>query len=514
MTANMFDGDVFNDNALYDDFATAFAQPFTDVINAPPGFDSSPSPSPLRSSRGTENRAPSSTSPSIPVWKDGSEEEAKVLEDWGIEDSDEEEQAELFNRIPGFEDDWEYEALPARDPEVAQPAGPMDNGYGALQDSFDDTADTEDLDGYYGGDPSDEATGPTTTVDTSHATDSESDEEDLDAIHKHAADSDDSEQVADHEEALALGDEESAAAGFDDSDASSSSESEDPVEPNPVVGPSHQATATPSTPLARPRRSARIARAPKRARPVESEGESDTELARPAKRVKSAPAPRRRATKAETPTSATTSAGASGKRKQRQLSSEPRPSRKTKPKKDAGTRRARIPKWFLDKHCLVAESAQKKCGVKGCNHELHLRQATDARKHIKGHYTKAQREGTEVPCLWEGCNRSIRNDKKNPGGLMRHYDEQHLKLRYQCPGKCTDSQGQPRDWARVDEISRHEMETPCEYCESAFALNHRQNTLLTRSLQCASTPFREARQRIQMNLRSRTSPRSRVLGDA
>ncbi|OJT06451.1 hypothetical protein TRAPUB_2726 [Trametes pubescens] len=226
---------------------------------------------------------------------------------------------------------------------------------------------------------------------------------------------------------------------------------------------STQPIAEPST-SAHLRRSKRIAAsAPKRARDEDDE-DALPELP-PAKRAKptAPPVPRRRTTR----TRATPEPGPRAMRTASKGKKAREPSRSLKM---ACTRASRIPKWFLEKHCIVNEPAT--CGAADCDTVLCANKPADARKHVRVHH-RAKGElkaagAAEVMCLWGDCENMIRRGK-NGGELLRHYDEVHLQVRYVCPGKCKDGQGKLRSFRRTDQITRHEKDNPCAYCELASA---------------------------------------------
>ncbi|KAL7284335.1 hypothetical protein ACG7TL_001622 [Trametes sanguinea] len=133
------------------------------------------------------------------------------------------------------------------------------------------------------------------------------------------------------------------------------------------------------------------------------------------------------------------------------------------------TRSGRIPEWFLNK-CIVIDKGLEKvaCGINSCAVLLPRTDPRAARKHIRSHFSPAQRKASTNVCPWIDCAQTVKTGK-NEDGLLRHFNEAHLKLRYECPGKCTDKNGKKRTWARTDELKRHEERNPCDYPEDAVA---------------------------------------------
>lgn len=457
--------------------------PLNDSVNAPDAPTRTPVQSPLL--RGSENRILPTPSPSKRGWDDHTE-EGRILADWGIENPEEDEQLDLYNSISLESDDVEEED--ARDTW-------MDHGYGALEDFGEcaEEAPTPHDDGEYSPfDPDEVYDGPTAgELDTAPAMtdaddDADDDTDDMGASEEDDArddssegdsecvqeESDASEQdtdssecdiesevdadsVADVDNSSEVGDDDGsevddyAAADrhWAEADGSPGEESTEEVIPAP-------APVTPST----LRRSSRL-RTVKREREYERE---DTPELPPAKRSKPTPAPRVRAPRAQSNADpAKGSVKTSGKGKQRQARSEsPVAGPSTLPAKTGSTRGPRIQNKFLLDHCMVSKLETVECGFAGCKHVLVPTQARAARKHLRAHHTRAQLGAAQVQCLWHGCPATV-----SSGELTRHYDAKHLELWYGCPGKCKDAEGKPREYQRIDQLSRHELDNPCDYRE-------------------------------------------------
>lgn len=467
--------------------------PLNDSVNAPDAPTRTPAQSPLP--RGSENRVPSSLSPSKRGWDDHTE-EGRILADWGIEDPDEDEQLDLYNSISLESDDVEEED--ARD-------AWLDQGYGALEDfgeSAEDAPASHDDGEYSPFDSSEVYAGPTAgELDTAHAmTDADDDGDDMgdseEDIARDDSSEDDSESVQEESDASEqdtdssecdiesevdidsvanvdnsseVGDDDGSEVQVNDyaaadrhwaeADVSPGEESTEEVIPAP-------ATAPATSPALR--RSLRL-RTVKRKREYERE---DTPELPPAKRRKPTHAPRVRGSRSQSnATPAKGSVKTSGKGKQRQVRSEsPVAGPSTLPAKTGGTRGPRIQNKFLLDHCMVSKLKTIECGFAGCKHILVPTQARAARKHLRAHHTHAQLGAAQVQCLWHGCPTTV-----SSGELTRHYDAKHLELWYGCPGKCKDAEGKPREYQRIDQLSRHELDNPCDYRELLYlvsALEH------------------------------------------
>ncbi|OSD07809.1 hypothetical protein PYCCODRAFT_352209 [Trametes coccinea BRFM310] len=129
------------------------------------------------------------------------------------------------------------------------------------------------------------------------------------------------------------------------------------------------------------------------------------------------------------------------------------------------TRSGRVPEWYLIR-CIVVEKGSEEvaCGINSCTTMLTRTDPRAARKHIRSHFSSAQRKASTNVCPWIDCGQTVKTGK-NEDGLLRHFNEAHLKLRYECPGKCTDKNGKKRTWARTDELKRHEERNPCDYLQ-------------------------------------------------
>ncbi|KAL1938802.1 hypothetical protein VTO73DRAFT_11182 [Trametes versicolor] len=404
--------------------------PFHDVVNVTSADDSAPTQDAL--ARGLGNR----TSPSNDnQWNENTREGGVLANLFDFKSPREEEERALLNSIEGADDESDEEA--GSDEAESDSSTAMDHGYQALgvHIELDDAASgTEDF----------------ASVDADSSADSESDV-DMSEDQERVNDDDDEFYVAGKP---TLDD---ASSVSSDSDDDSSSDSH-----IGVVSMDHGIAYTPSTagPSTFPplRRSKRIAvAAPKRARDEDPE---DAFSGTPqAKRVRltAPPAPRRRTTRARsTPEPASRATRIPSKGKERR-----EPSR---PLKMAASRATRIPRWFLEKYCIV--NGEATCGAADCEVVLRANKPAVARKHVRTHHHAKGELGAagaaEVMCLWGDCENMIRRGK-NGGELMRHYDEVHLGVRYVCPGKCLDRQKERRSFRRTDQITRHEKDNPCEY---------------------------------------------------
>ncbi|EIW56037.1 uncharacterized protein TRAVEDRAFT_22413 [Trametes versicolor FP-101664 SS1] len=473
INATMFNNIV--DDALSQTGVSA-PRPLNDSVNAPHAPARSPLP------RGSENRVPPSRSPSKRGWDDHTE-EARILADWGIEDPDEDEQLDLYNSISLESDDVEEED--------ARGAW-LDHGYGDLEDfgeSAEEATASHDDGEYSPFDPSEVYAGPTAgELDTAHAmTDADDDGDDMgyseEDIARDDSSEDDSESVQEESDASeqdmdssecdiesevdidsVANVDNSSEVGDDDGSEVNDYAAADRHWTEAGVSPGDESTEevipipAPATSPAL-RRSSRL-RTVKRGREYERE---DTPELPPAKRRKPTHAPRVRGSRSQSnATPAKGSVKTSGKGKQRQARSEsPVAGPSTLPAKTGGTRGPRIQNTFLLDHCMVSKLKTVECGFAGCKHVLVPTQARAARKHLRAHHTRAQLGATQVQCLWHGCPVTV-----SSGELTRHYDAKHLELWYGCPGKCKDAEGKPREYQRIDQLSRHELDNPCDYLKA------------------------------------------------
>ncbi|KAH9896660.1 hypothetical protein C8Q73DRAFT_788995 [Cubamyces lactineus] len=420
--------------------------PFGDVCNTA----SVPRRSPRRAapSPGSEN-VPPLRSPGA-TWN-ADWEDVKVLDDMGVEDPEEEEQLALFNSIPGFDDDWE------EDDSTSRPASVVADSPSRSRD--DETSE-----------PESESLAPT-QYDV-ESTGGCSEEEDCQEAERDASSSDNSsaEEDSSSEDSESLAsEEESSNEGDDDiqSLSSDADEQSDSFSSSESAFPEHTST-TKSCENAKPppsrvvRRSARLAVAPKRSLAEDYLTDTDDISPRPTKRARIG------ALSSESQEVSTRPKTTKRKATQRTTRSPAKPV-KTQPASQkktggAGSRSGRIPVWFLQKH-IANTPAKVSCGAEGCKAMLNLKKLRQTHEHLRGHYTGDELAAAQILCAWEGCGKLVKNGGNN-GGLLRHYDQEHLKLRYGCPGKCTDGKGKARTWSRADALTRHERTNPCDYLRS------------------------------------------------
>ncbi|KAI0330072.1 hypothetical protein GY45DRAFT_783603 [Cubamyces sp. BRFM 1775] len=401
--------------------------------------------------RGSENLDPRSSPKAVSY--DVSDEE-KVLSDMGIEDPEEDEQLEIFNSIPGFDDDWEEENAAA--------AKTLHWQCGLKEEQTGDYAthhtayatDTEDL-----GDVCDEEDGDGDSSDLSSVTSGVADgREDLEegcelsSITSSDSEFDEPDEESAVEDDAALEDGE--ACYSDGSELSSSSVTS---EAPPLL---RAVDHTQEPPIRAVRRSVRIAAA-RRDRDQDAI-DWTAHSPRPTKRARTLGI-----TSAHDESSQARQRKGKGAHKQAkrrppctERRKEVRMDTETPAARREGSRSGRIPISFL-KSCIATSCTTVSCRVKNCTTKLDIMKPFETRSHLRAHH-KAQLKAAKIRCAWTGCGKTVLNGG-NACGLIRHCDESHLKLRYHCPGKCVDRRGKMRTWCRSDELTRHEQKNPCDY---------------------------------------------------
>ncbi|KAI0658984.1 hypothetical protein C8Q70DRAFT_142031 [Cubamyces menziesii] len=428
--------------------------PFSEIRNI-----ASASPSRLQPASGSENADPQSSPKAS--WCDVSDED-KVLSDMGIEDPEQEEELEVFKSIPGFDDAWEDEEPDTVIARLPRSQGVLEDE--RIEDYATDNsayaADSEDLCGTSEDDESeddgdgDSSDPPSVASDVGFAQDVD---EDGGSSESSTASSDSELSESDEESAAEDDDANDILGGSepsqgDDADSSTSSVVSEVLLSVRAV---HHTQASPARAV---RRSMRIAAA-KRDRD-EDTGDWTVQSSRPVKRVR----PNRRVASAQaesSPVRQPTGTRAQQQGNQRAQRTERKElTTKTPAVQPGKSRSGRIPISFL-KSCVATQHTKVSCSVKGCTTVLDIMQPFATRKHLRAHH-QTQLKVAKIRCAWEGCGETISNGG-NACGLLRHYDEAHLKLRYHCPGKCVDGNGQMRTWCRSDELTRHEQRNPCDY---------------------------------------------------
>ncbi|KAI0367198.1 hypothetical protein BV20DRAFT_576868 [Pilatotrama ljubarskyi] len=430
---------------------------------------------------GTENTPPHTSRG--PATLDDLCDEDRVILDMGLEDPEEEEQRELYNSIPGFDDFLETDDEGPHEPSTLRQEVPCAedlDGHGAYQyeqddedASSDDSDDAEvqppalnDVDGCAEGDEADSE-----GFDASCDSDTSSDISEDDAPELVTGGGS---EVFEREEADTEGDEEADNASEASSEESRSESSFRPGEKvvserrtkSPCAALRQDTSRMPpvmtATPSATVRRSSRLAQAirAKRARAESDKSESEGSRHAPPKRARKIgiPAPTKRFAGKSTPR-ARQRAGLEGTCQASGSSGSDRQGARQKTE-----RKGQILEEVLER-LLVVETEKKACGVPGCSEDLILKETSACRRHMRDHHPENERKAPLVRCRWSGCQANVKNSATS-GGLTRHYDEAHLRYRYACPGGCkTVKKGAEgvRTFARPDQITRHENLDPCEY---------------------------------------------------
>ncbi|OSD07810.1 hypothetical protein PYCCODRAFT_352176 [Trametes coccinea BRFM310] len=454
------------------------------LANHPPSTPHTP-PRP-RTSHGSENlplQLP--TSP----WDEDSE-EARAIHQFGIEDYDEDGEKEVFDSIPGY-DDVCVGDVPDMPRSAGSPSKVTTNPTPCGTDVLGWTHTTDDVDTDSVGsdqavdrsqaDESCSSSEPDSDSDSYTTTETDSSDDSQpemfsgsDTVEEHPAHS--SASIFEEHVATEAG-EDAEVDRFDEaeycgtadksacSEAEQSSAETDSDDEDIDALQDHGIGRYSASPCVRPlRRSARLQAAPKRQR--EGTGEEPESSSRPAKR--------RNLRKDASPVldheyrgqgrqkltikiNVTRGLPPRPRRSQGQAASQPPTSQQ------GSARSGRIPQAFL-KNCIISDKPTVACAIEDCGKTLVVKEPQDARRHIKTHYKPEvlKDSGRKTKCLWNGCGEFIKVGG-HADGLMRHYNEAHLGLRYGCPGKCTDKYGKRRAWSRTDELTRHERRDPCEY---------------------------------------------------
>ncbi|KAI0330073.1 hypothetical protein GY45DRAFT_783674 [Cubamyces sp. BRFM 1775] len=434
--------------------AVATSGPFADVRNTTSILPRSPrrvTPSP-----GPENVQPRSRLPGA-TWNEDWD-ELKVLDDMGVEDPEEEEQLALFNSIPGFDDEWD------EDENTPQPEVFIANAQSCLEDDWGPDPESDAADP-----PASTQWVPSVNDITRLGAVCPEEEEGRDRREKESdpSFSEDSGTEEDHSPEDDS-DDESIVSEYEHSEEGGRSECEhghgetqSPLDANePRVSSDSSGSAfherTPAV-----RRSARLAMAPKRS--LAEDDLTDIENLSPRRTKRPRVSTLASKPREPCPGPKATDEKPGAPRLTIRLPSRPAKTRPIAHKKtgQTGSRSGRIPAWFLQR-CVANTPTKILCGAEECNTMLDLKDLKRAHEHLRNHYEDGELEAAKILCAWQGCGELVSN-RGNTGELLRHYDQVHLKLRYRCPGGCTDSKGKVRTWSRSDALTRHERTNPCDY---------------------------------------------------
>ncbi|KAI0674101.1 hypothetical protein C8Q78DRAFT_568769 [Trametes maxima] len=423
--------------------------------NAPEPTPTSLSPSCRVHDAADAENVPPFSSPRSPDKGDARELRLCIL-DMGLEDPDEEDERELFESIPGFD-----EFLDAADDDEEPCAAFVEAAeLGETSDSISETCEEDSDDGSDAEEESDTPDGesgvppppswaiiaPSSPVDR----------------YSPSSVSEDSQSVDDHDvisdQQLSSRDECSELRARTESGSEAESELDGARHSNDHGIGQHNIgsvlLADSTHPGRAVRRSTRLVGS-KRYR-EDNPPEDSEPTHRPSKRRRTA------GPKSEHKPSTRTRTSYSGTRK-KQRRREPGPARAAPPNRKQGGSRAQRLSEDVIRACVVTDTAEAVCGHPDCTTKLSVHDLGAARAHHKSHYADALKSGSGVAavwCLWEGCT-TEREIPANASALQRHFDNVHLRVQYMCPRRC-EKNGNLRTFSRSDEIRRHVKDSPCQ----------------------------------------------------